>query len=174
MPNAEYGWNWFVHKTFFPQTRNKRTRIIRLCDTCRQSWSFYDLTVGFVQDVQRQKLPSPEKSLRSRFSRRCRCLSSSEVLHFALTIISSSRSRSICFVKRDYWRVRLCLKLTTPSVCEPFLFDFCKIFSLLVFVGNLKLQCLESSTHVIDDSCCFLFCLLCCDRVSLMVACCCS
>jgi hypothetical protein len=87
---------------FLPQTRNKRTRIIRLCDTCRQSWSFYDLTVGFVQDVQRQKLPSPEKSLRSRFSRRCRCLSSSEVLHFALTIISSSRSLSICFVKRDY------------------------------------------------------------------------
>jgi hypothetical protein len=27
-------------------------------------------------------------------------------------------------------------------------------------VGNLKLQCLESSTHVIDDSCCSLFCLL--------------
>jgi hypothetical protein len=73
----------------------------------------------------------------------------------------------------------LCLKLTTPSV-NHFYLIFVKKNSWLVFVGNSKLQCLSPRLMWLMDSCCALFCLgflvflLCCDRVSLMVACCCS
>ncbi len=144
MPNAEYGWNWFVHKkNKIPQTRNKRTRMIRLCDTCRQSWSFYDLTVGFVQDVQRQKCRVRRGVLHSRavagacLPRKCCILHSPQFLHLA---------RSICFVKRDYSGVRLCLKLTTPSVNHFYL-----IF-VVFFFGCFRGE-FEASMFGVLDSC---------------------
>jgi hypothetical protein len=129
-------------KKKLPQTRNKRTRMIRLCDTCRQSWSFYDLTVGFVQDVQRQKC----RVLRGVCtSCRWRCLSSSEVLHFALTTISSSRSLDL-FREEGLQRVRLCLKLTTPSVNHFYLIFV--IFFFACFRGEF-----EASMFGVLDSC---------------------
>jgi len=76
------------------------------------------------------------------------------VLQFALTTIPSSRSLARFVREEGLQAGALCLKLTTASVNHFYL-----IFFLACFGGEFEASMFESSTHVIDDSCCSLFCL---------------
>ncbi len=68
-------------------------------------------------------------------------------------------SRSLArFVREEGLQAgALCLKLTTASVNHFYLIFV--IFFLACFRGEFEASMVESSTHVIDDSCCSLFCL---------------